>query len=323
MPELGFVGVGLADASAELAPPAGGPVNVAQLRRLALAHEDAGFDAVLVASSPTAPDALVVAGEILRSTQRLGAIVTLAPSLVAPTAAARAVATLEALHPGRVAVHLPAVASDVDARRDGAPPDRLARQRQRAEFAEVLVRTWRSARPFDYHGKFHDVVGAWSAVRPPAPISLWVSGASTAAAEVAGRHDGVLLTPGSALAGLALGGGPVGGGPGARVRHALRLRPIVAATRRAADDYAEQVLRIYRGTADTPAAALRELTGALPGHRSLVGTSDDIAGTLVGYHAAGTSAVHLAGWRPLADLEQYARVIALVRGAAVPERRTA
>src|SRR4051812_16037946 len=310
MPELRIVGAGAANASAELAPPAGPAVNPAELRRLAAAHEAAGFDAVLVATSPTAPDALVVAGELLRATERLPAIVTVSPALVAPTAAARALGTLAALYPGRVEVHLPAVASEADARRDGAPADRGERQRQRAEFAGLLTRTWRSSRPFDHDGEFHQVAGAWSAVRPAAPPPLWVSGFSPAAARLAAEHAGTYLTTGVRIA-------PTG------ARLALRLRPIVAATRRAADDYAEQVLRVFRGRAETAASALRGAPGALPGHRGLVGTPDDVAAALLEYHALGVDAVHLAGWRPLADVPLYGQVIAATRGATHSERKTA
>ena len=260
MAELTFVGTGRADASAELAPPTGAPVDRRQLRSLAAAHEDAGFHAVLVGGSDTSPHALVIAGQILHETERLGAIVGLAPHLLAPTAAARALATLEALHPGRVGAALPAHPA-------------------RAEYADVLTLTWTSPRPFDYDGTRHRAAGAWSAVRPAAGLPLWVTG---------GDEDV----------------------PTARRLH--RLRPIVAATPRAAQDYAERVLRVYRGPAETPAAALREATGAHPGQPPLIGPPDEVAAALLAHAAAGMDAVLLAGWSPLTDVPLFGEVIAAV-----------
>jgi len=260
MPEPIFVGTGRADASAELAPPNGRPVDPVQLKTLARAHEDAGFDAVLVGGSDTSPHALVIASEILHATDRLGTIVGLAPHLLAPTAAARALATLDALHPGRVGAALPARAG-------------------RAEYADVLTLTWTSPRPFDYAGPAHRASAAWSAVRPAAGLPLWVTGAGEDV-------------------------------PGARRLH--RLRPIVASTPRAARDYAERVLRVYRGTAETPAAALRDATGARPGLPALVGPPEEVAAALVAHVAAGMDAVLLAGWAPLTDVPRYGEVIAAV-----------
>ncbi len=260
MPELTFAGTGRADASAELALPSGSPVAADQLRALARAHEDAGFDSVLIGGSDTSPHALVIAGEILHATNRLSAIVGLAPHLLDPTAAARALATLDALHPGRVAAALPSRA-------------------ERAEYADVLNLTWTSSRPFDYSGEWHRADGAWSAVRPAARLPLWVTDAGEDV-------------------------------PGARRLH--RFRPIVAATPRAARDYAERVLRVYRGHAETPAAALREATGAQPGLPPLIGTAEEVAAALLAHAATGVDAVLLAGWSPLADVPRYGEVIAAV-----------
>jgi alkanesulfonate monooxygenase len=314
-----FVGVGLAGEAAELIPPVGPPVQADQLRSIAAAHEAAGFDAVLVGSSPTGPDAVVVAAEILRATGRLGAVVSVNPAHATATSAARTLATLEALHPGRVAAHLPAVHSDRDARRDGLPADRAARQRQRAEFADALIRSWTSDRPFVLDGEFERAEGAWSAIRPAAALPLWVSGDSPASADLAARHSAVHLIPAASLA----AGPPSATTP---ARWALRLRPVVAPSRAAADEYADRILRVHRDQAGTRGRALREATGALAGAGSLVGTADEVAATLLDYQALGVRAFHLVGWQPRADAHRYGEVIAAVRAASIPappERRTA
>jgi alkanesulfonate monooxygenase len=319
MPDPLFVGVGLAREAAELVPSVGPAVQADQLHSLAAAHEAAGFDAVLVGSSPTAPDPVVVAGEILHATARLQAIVTVGPVHGSALAAARTLATLDALHSGRVGAHLPAVHSDWDARREGLPADRAARQRQRAEFADALIRSWTSDRPFALDGEFERAARAWSAIRPEAALPLWVSGDSAASVALAARHDAIHLLPAASLATRA----PGASGP---ARWALRLRPIVGSSRAAADEYADRILRVYRSGEQTRSRALREATGALPGAGSLVGTADDVAATLVSYRALGVEAFHLVGWQPRADAYRYGEVIAAVRGArlpARPERRTA
>lgn len=316
MPEPVFVGVGPAREASELVPAIGPAVQADQLRSVAAAHEAAGFDAVLIGSSPTAPDPVVIAISILQATSRLRVVVGVGPAQGSAIAAARTLATLDALHPGRVSAHLSAVRSDTDARRDGLPADRAARQRQRAEFADALVRTWTSDRPFDLDGEFVQADGAWSAIRPAAALPIWVSGDSPASAQLAARHGAVHLT--SAATALAASASPA--------RLALRLRPIVGPSSAAADEYADRVLRVRRSSEDTRSRALREATGALPGAGSLVGTIDDVAATLLRYIALGIETFHLVGWQPRSDAYRYGEVIAAVRAAVdpvAPERRTA
>jgi alkanesulfonate monooxygenase len=314
VPEPLFVGVGPAREASELVPAIGPAVQADQLRSVATAHEAAGFDAVLIGSSPTSPDPVVIAASVLQTTSRLRVVVGVGPAQAGPIAAARSLATLDALYPGRVSAHLPAVRSDADARRDGLPADRAARQRQRAEFADALVRTWTSDRPFALDGEFVRADGAWSAIRPAATLPIWVSGDSPASAQLAARHDAVhLTTAAGALASSASSGSSATGASPAR--RALGLRPIVGPTSAAAAEYADRVLRVRRSSEDTRSRALREATGALPGAGSLVGTTDEVAATLLGYLALGIEAFHLVGWQPRSDAYRYGEVIAAVRAA--------
>jgi alkanesulfonate monooxygenase len=304
MAEPMFVGSGSGRAASELLPPTGPPVQFDHLRRLAAAHEQAGFDAALVGASATSPDALVLAAEILRSAGTLATVITVRPGDTAPAAAARALATLDALHPGRVAVHLSP---------DSGPGT--------ADYAEVLTRTWSGDRPFSTRGEHYAVDGAWTSIRPATPLPVWLSGADAGADGALLRYGSVRLLPtGSPLAPA------TPATPSAGPRLALRLRPIVASTRRAADDYADRVLRVQPGDHPTRSRALRAATGAMLGTGSLVGPPDEVAATLLGYRALGIDVFHLVGWRPLADLPGYGAVIEAVRAATAPapsERRTA
>jgi alkanesulfonate monooxygenase len=103
-----------APADALAAPPADAladpdyPVQVAGL------VDEAGFDKLLVGYDPHGPDGLVVANGILTTTSRLGVVVPVVPGLVAPTVAARQLATLAAFHRGRISVQVVMNASPVD-----------------------------------------------------------------------------------------------------------------------------------------------------------------------------------------------------------------
>ena len=95
------------------------PVQPGYLGELARAHEEAGFDRVLVAHSSASPDGFTVADQVLSRTQRLGVLLAHRPGFVAPTYAARKFATLDAFQPGRVAIHHITGGDELDQKRDG------------------------------------------------------------------------------------------------------------------------------------------------------------------------------------------------------------
>ena len=137
------------------------PVQPGYLEELALAHEEAGFDRVLLAHRP---------------------------GFVAPTYAARKLATLDAFHPGRVALHVITGGDDADQARDGDLSDKVTRYRRTDEFLDVLRLEWTSAAPFDYDGEFYVVQGGLSGVRPPlGRIPVYFGGASADAIRVGGK----------------------------------------------------------------------------------------------------------------------------------------
>ncbi len=87
---------------------------------LARAHEGSGFDRVLIAHTSAMPDGFVVADQMPATrTERLGVLLAHRPGFLAPTLAARSYATLDAFHPGRVAMHVITGGDDVDQQRDG------------------------------------------------------------------------------------------------------------------------------------------------------------------------------------------------------------
>lgn len=178
----------------ETDPVTGPALDPAWIRELAQAHEEAGFDRVLIGYSSASPDGFAIAAAVLQATQRLGVLIAHRPGFVAPTVLARKLATLDQLSGGgRVAIHHISGGSDVDQARDGdytTKPERYART---AEFMELLRLCLRQQSAFDYSGDFYQVTGAYSAVSPVEPegIPLWFGGLSEEAQEVGARQADV------------------------------------------------------------------------------------------------------------------------------------
>src|SRR5919199_6830764 len=74
------------------------------LRAFARAHEEAGFDRILIGYGSSTPDGTQVAAYAAAHTATLGLLIAHRPGFVAPTTAARTFATLDQLSGGRVAV---------------------------------------------------------------------------------------------------------------------------------------------------------------------------------------------------------------------------
>ena len=118
-------------------------------REFARVHEEAGFDRVLIGYYSDAPDGFVVAADVLAHTERLGVLLAHRPGFVAPTLAARKLATLDQFSGGRVAVHVISGGSDADQRRDGDFLDHDARYRRTDEYLDILKRVWTADGPID------------------------------------------------------------------------------------------------------------------------------------------------------------------------------
>ena len=135
---------------------ASGPViDRDYLRRFARAHEDAGFDRVLIGYGSSQPDGTQVAAYAASQTDRLGFLVAHRPGFVFPTLAARTFATLDQFAGGRIAVHIITGGSDGEQRRDGDFLDKDSRYARTDEYLDILKRAWTSDGPFNYDGKHY------------------------------------------------------------------------------------------------------------------------------------------------------------------------
>lgn len=197
-----FIGmIGTRDVS-EVRPPAGPVVDAEYTLRFARAHEEAGFDRILIGYGSGSPDGAQVAAYVAARTERLGLLVAHRPGFVAPTLAARTFATLDQFSGGRTAVHIITGGNDAEQRRDG---DHLAKDERYArtdEYLDVLKRAWTSEEPLSHEGRFYRFEDFLSEVRPAASprVPLYFGGSSEAAYRVGGKHADVFALWGEPLA---------------------------------------------------------------------------------------------------------------------------
>jgi alkanesulfonate monooxygenase len=333
--------------SSEVMPPSGSPFDADVIATTARVHEKADFDRVLIGYFSDAPDGFIIGAHAAATTTRLGFLLAHRPGFVAPTLAARKLATLDQLSGGRLAVHIIAGGSDADQAKDGDFTDHAGRYRRVGEYIELLRRTWTSPEPFDHAGEFYRVVGAYADIRcrqsPHVPI--YGGGGSEDAIRALAPHVGHLHAVGRPLRETA---GFMG-----RVRHAaiaagrppprfsLSTRPILAETDDKAWDRVRSILeRVKAQRRGVPppkpenlgsqrllsaAAAsevhdsclwmkLAEATGARGNSTALVGAPDTVAKALLAYYELGAGSLLIRGYEPLDDAEQYgAELIPAVR----------
>ncbi|MCK9900596.1 alkanesulfonate monooxygenase [Parafrankia colletiae] len=324
-----------------------GPVvDTAYLTRFAKAHDEAGFDRVLIGYGATGPDGFAVAGHVLAHTARLGVLIAHRPGFVAPTLVARKLATLDHLSGGgRVAIHHISGGSDADQRRDGDFADHDTRYERTAEFMQVLRRTLTSDAPFDHEGRFYRFEGAYSTAKPatPAGIPLYFGGQSDAAVAVGTQHADVYMLFGEPLEQTAERIALLraeAARHGRTLRFSLSTRPIIAQTEDAAwaraDAIADETRRRLASTGDPTARAwgmtnsvasnrlqdvaarqqvhderlwfgVTALTGPGGNSSGHVGTAQQVADALLRYHEIGVDTFLIRGFDPYEDVVDWGR----------------
>ena len=325
--------------ASEIVAPSGPPFDAGVVAETARVHEQADFDRVLIGYFSNAPDGFIIGAHAAAVTERLGFLLAHRPGFVAPTVAARKLATLDQLSGGRLAVHLIAGGNDSDQARDGDFLDHTARYRRTEEYAGLLRRTWTAEHPFDHDGEFYRLRGAWSDVRCVASphLPIYGGGGSTEAVEALARHVDVYMLWGEPLADTAAFMAEIREAAGAFDRtptFSVSTRPILGRTEGEAWDRAHAILDRIRdrsgGRAPRPpenagsrrlldAAARAELhdsclwtplaaaTGAQGNSTALVGTPDVVARALVAYYDLGATTLLIRGYDPLPDAVEYGR----------------
>ncbi len=262
--------IGTRDAS-ETRPGSGPAVDPDYTRRFAQAHEDGGFDRVLIGYGSAWPEGTQVAAHVAAHTERLGLLVAHRPGFVAPTLAARTFATMDQFAQGRVAVHVITGGSDVEQRRDGDYLDHDERYDRTDEYLTVLRQAWSSSEPFSYEGSHYRFEDYASGVLPYGDrhLELFFGGSSAAAYRVGGRHSDTFMLWGEPLAETAEQIASVRAAADAAGREAPRIsvsfRPITADTDDLAWARAHDVLdRIRNGPGKAFLEVAKRMVGNAP-----------------------------------------------------------
>ncbi len=345
-----FIGMIGTQAASEIHPPQGPAIDRDYVRRFAQAHEDAGFDRILIGYFSNGPDGFLVATAAAWATERLGLMLAHRPGFVAPTLAARKLATLDHFSSGRLAVHIISGGDDNDQHKDGDYLPHDERYARTDEYVEILKRIWTSDRPIDHEGKYYKFKAAFSDVKPlqKPRLPIYFGGSSDAAIEIAGKHADIYALWGEPLDEAAHTIRKVRASAaryGREVRFSLSMRPILAATEKEAWVRADRIIQTIQTirekamlgpTKNTPqnvgsqrllAAAARgkvldkrlwtevaAATGARGNTTSLVGTPEQVAESLLEYYQLGVTTFLIRGFDPLEDAIDYGReLIPLVR----------
>jgi alkanesulfonate monooxygenase len=331
-------------------PPAGTSLHVIRgamsrdyLAEFTRAHEASGFDSVLVGYYASSAEGFNVALYAAMQTKKMSFLIAHRPGFVAPTLAARKIATFDQLTDGRLQIHIIAGTSDKEQQAEGDFLVKEDRYRRASEYLTVMRRAWTENEPFDFEGKFYKFKGAYSDVRPyqqPHP-PLYFGGSSTGALVMGAEHCDVFAMYGEPLSETE-----------ARIASFRRLalahrrtakfnisfRPIIAPTEGEAWDKARRLLsdieantkvltpqnesaqRLFSmaGKSDVFDERLwmgiARATGAPGNTTCLVGTPSQVAQAIAKYYLLGAESFLLRGFDPLNDAKEFGReLIPMIR----------
>lgn len=224
-------------------------VDKVYLGAFARAHEAAGFDRVLIGYFSSAPDGFQIAAHAAQQTERLHILLAHRPGFVAPTLAARQLATLDHFSDGRLAVHIITGGSDAEQQRDGDFLSKAERYARSDDYLDVVRKTWTSSSPFDHDGPYYKVRDSFAAVKPVQQphIPIYFGGSSDEAIAVAGKHADVFALWGETLSQTAetiakVRASAARHGREHLIEFSLSLRPVLARTEQGAWARADRIL---------------------------------------------------------------------------------
>ena len=187
----------------EIIPASGPAFDIQHIEQTARAHEQAGFDGVLLPHNAGWADNFLTAARAAGVTKTLRFLLAHRPGFVSPTLAARKLATLDHFTGGRLDLHVITGGRNAEQRRDGDYLEHDARYARTDEFLDIVRQIWTSSTPVSYAGEHYRFEDAFSELKPlqqpRIPISF--GGASDAAIRVAGKHADIFALWGETLDG--------------------------------------------------------------------------------------------------------------------------
>ncbi|WVF71761.1 hypothetical protein IAT40_006569 [Kwoniella sp. CBS 6097] len=182
-----FISVTFPNASNELYPIPGAPVDPEFLVRYARSLDDNDFNYTLIPYGSASFDPFTLGATVLSVTKNIKVIIALRPNTMYPTVAAKQLATLDQLSRGRVVVHFIAGGDDAEQAREGdflSKDERYARQE---EYIKILRKAWSTTEAFDWEGKYYQFKDFRNHVKPTnGTIPVSVGGSSAEAYRIGG-----------------------------------------------------------------------------------------------------------------------------------------
>ena len=170
-----FLGIAATNDGSETTARSGAAFDKDYTLRLARAHEDHGWDRVLIAYGSGSPDPAQAAAlhrradwSASRSCSPTG------PTSRIPTFAAKTFATLDRISEGRLTVHFITGGNDHEQRPRGRHLTKDERYARTREYIRIVKKIWTTHEPFDHEGehyRFHDFVSDVFPVQQPRPAS--------------------------------------------------------------------------------------------------------------------------------------------------------
>jgi len=352
-----FIGMIAAEAKSEIHPAQGPTIDPDYIARFAQAHEKAGFDRVLIAHNSSDADAVLVATHAAYATKTLGFMIAHRPGFIAPTYAARLFATFDVFSGGRGGIHIITGGDPVEQKRDGDFLSHEERYHRTDEYVGLMRQTWTADKPFNHEGKYYTFENAFARVKPVQKphIPVYFGGSSDIAIAFAAKHANIYAFWGETLdmaretiAKVRTACAKIGRDP-ATMQFSLSMRPVLADTEEAAWARADRIIErirdlrgagIGRFNAKPESIGSQRLLEAAAGGKvrdkrlwtevaaavgagsnttSLVGTPEQVAESLLEYHAMGVTTFLIRGFDPLDDATDYGRaLLPLVKAGARP-----
>lgn len=359
MSQVHIVGMIQSQYQSEIAPSQGPAIDRDYVKAFAQAHENAGFDRILVPHHSTSPSAAHTVAYAASVTERVHFLLAHRPGFVAPTYAARDLASLDQFTGGRLAVHFISGGSDAEQRRDGDYLGHDERYARTDEYLSILRRLWTADAPFSHEGRYYRFENGWSDVRPvhQPHLPIFFGGASDIALEVAGKHADVYALWGESLpqvTELTQRVRAQAGSHGRDIGFSISFRPIIAETEEKAWARARDILARARQLREVngaipPSSPLQsegarrllqadqqagpaerhlwteiaQLTGGRSNSTALVGTAEQVAEVLLQYYDLGVHTLLIRGFDPLQDAVEYGRELIPRIRAGAAARQTA